>query len=86
MDWSWSWSKPLKGERPDRTRLSSTTTDSNKDSTNELDPAKITSKKKSATQWIEQIEKDNTCEEHIRKFCLKFTIHHHQLSKEVIGT
>jgi hypothetical protein len=73
------------GNKIDIVHQSHTVTDSD-DSADELDAAKIASKKKSAPQWIEQIEKDNACKEHIGQFCLKFATHHHHLSKEEIGT
>lgn len=55
--------------------------DINKD----LDPSSIATKKKSASQWIAQIQKDNVCDEHPNEACLKFTTHHHQLSKQEMG-
>lgn len=55
------------------------------DSEKEIDPSTIASKKKSASQWITELQKDNTCEEHPNQACIKFTTHHHQLSKNELG-
>ena len=38
-------------------------------------------KKRSGAQWVAQLEKDNTCDEHDGKPCVKFVSGHYQLSK-----
>jgi len=46
----------------------------------------VAEKKKSTTQCISEIEKDNACKEHIDKLCIKFKTGHYHLSKDEIGT
>ncbi|KAF5331513.1 hypothetical protein D9611_007599 [Ephemerocybe angulata] len=51
----------------------------------DLDGEKIKNKKKSATQWVAILEKDNACPEHDGRACVKFADFHHQLTKQDLG-
>lgn len=67
-------------------RARDATSDSESD-TLRVDGEKVVSKKKkTASQWVVDVERDNQCDDHVGQACVKLTTGHHQLTKRDLGT
>ena len=73
----------LSQDRKSKQQCESSDSDSD---TLHVDGEKVIAKKKTASQWVIEVERDNKCNDHVSQACVKLMTGHHQLTKHDLGT
>ncbi|CAA7260825.1 unnamed protein product [Cyclocybe aegerita] len=72
-------------KEPEKKKASKKKVDSSDSDNSTPDLQKTSKSKKSSTQWVTLLMKDNACIEHSGQACLKFASRHYQLTKSDLG-